>query len=187
MSNPKGSDGSGRQDGDARLAARWMDRHWAAMVEAARRYAGGCPMAAEDIAQEALWAAYQRRDRLADPAGERAWLLASVGNEGRAAVERRRRRGERLPEEYLEAAADPNTPDGRRRQVLEVLPRLPKTQRRVVRLLLDGWSREQVASRLRLKMEAYWFHKYGAIQRIRYLLDDDARRRLRSTGRRNHE
>ena len=87
MSPPKSNDGGGHQDGDG-LAARWMARHWAAMVEAARRYAGGCPMTAEDIAQEALWAAFERRDRLVDPAGERAWLLAFVGNEGRAAATR---------------------------------------------------------------------------------------------------
>ena len=81
MSPPKSNDGGGHQDGDG-LAARWMARHWAAMVEAARRYAGGCPMTAEDIAQEALWAAFERRDRLVDPAGERAWLLAFVKNKG---------------------------------------------------------------------------------------------------------
>ena len=68
-------------------------------------------MTAEDIAQEALWAAFERRDRLVDPAGERAWLLAFVRNKGRETVRQRRRGGDRLPDEYLDAAVDPSTLD----------------------------------------------------------------------------
>ena len=41
---------------------------------------------AEDITQEALWAAYQRRHRLIDSAKEQAWLLAFVRNKGRDAL-----------------------------------------------------------------------------------------------------
>lgn len=187
MSPPKSNDGGGHQDGDG-LAARWMARHWAAMVEAARRYAGGCPMTAEDIAQEALWAAFERRDRLVDPAGERAWLLAFVRNKGREAVRQRRRGGDRLPDEYLDAAVAPSTldiPDLRRDRVLEVLPRLPDTERIIVRRILDGWVSEAIASELRLKKGTYYVYKHRAKKTLMKLLGMDAPRRPRSPFRRN--
>ena len=75
-----------------RTVTRWLRDGWIDTGPRWWRRPVGTPAAApsraEDIAQEALWAAYQRRDRLVDPAGERAWLLAFVGNEGRAAATR---------------------------------------------------------------------------------------------------
>ena len=97
----------GHEDGMA-LASRWLTEHWDAMVELARQWAAGYATTPEDIAQEALLAAYERRDRLVDPAGERAWLLAFVRNKGREALRRTRRRGKKLPEEYADLEADGN-------------------------------------------------------------------------------
>ncbi len=100
-----GPGGSDRQ-ADEDLAARWMAEHWDAMVDLAGRWTAGQAVTPEDIAQEALLAAYERCGQLVNPAGERAWLLAFVRNKAREAVRWRMRRGRKLPLEYSDLETD---------------------------------------------------------------------------------
>lgn len=170
-----------REDGMT-VAARWMDEHWDAMVQAARRYAGSVSATPEDIAQEALWAAYERRDRLVDTTGERAWLLAFVRNKAREALRRSRRRGNRLPEEYADCGVDPNPSDfhdARREQVLEAAAILPEAQEKIVHLILRGCRDDEIAASTGLKKGTAWVYKHRAIRKLKRIV------RRRSAGKRN--
>lgn len=176
LPEPNGSErgaDDGRQASEL-LASRWMSEHWASMVRTAGKWATGYGAAAEDIAQEALWAAYERRARLVDPAGERAWLLAFVRNKGREAVRRSSRRGERLPEEYAKLGADGNPgeyDDIRRERVLKAARSLPGIQQEIVHLVLDEWRDDEVAASTGLKKGTLWVYKHRAIRKLKRMLD----------------
>ena len=162
----------GHEDGTA-LATRWLTRHWDAMVNMAGQWAVGYATTPEDIAQEALWAAYERRDRLVDPAGERAWLLAFVRNKGREARRRTRHRGQRRSEESvdLEVDRDPvGHDDSRRERVLEAAPSLPATQEEIVSLILDGSTVDEIADATGLKMGTVRVYKHRAIKKLKGLI-----------------
>lgn len=174
-----GRDGDGCLEAGEALAVRWMAKHWDAMVDMANKWAGACAITPEDIAQEALWAAYERRDRLVDPTGERAWLLAFVRNKAREAVKRNVRCGERLPGEYVDTYSDGDpvtNEDSRQERVLEVASRLPCKQKEIVRLLLKGRSDDEIASALHLKKGTLWVYKHRAIQKLKEMLGDEALR-----------
>ena len=163
---------SDREEG-VNVARRWMDEHWDAMVQAARRYAGGGVATPEDIAQEALCAAYKRRDRLVDTAGERAWLLAFVRNKGREAIRRRGRRGKRVPVEYVDTERDAayvECDDPRRERVLEAVQRLPESQQEIVRLMLDGCCDDGIAATTRMKKGTLWVYRHRAIGKLKQML-----------------
>lgn len=161
-----------REDG-VNVATRWMDEHWDAMVQAARRYAGSGAATPEDIAKEALWVAYERRDRLVDTAGERAWLQAFVRNKGREAVRRRGRRGKRLPVEYVDTEGDATSvecDDPRRERVLEAVRRLPESQQEIVRLMVDGCCDDEIAASTGLKKGTLWVYRHRAIGKLKQML-----------------
>ena len=163
---------SDREDG-VNVARRWMDEHWDAMAQAARRYACSGAATPEDIAQEALCAAYERRDRLVDTAGERAWLLAFVRNKGREAVRRRGRRGKRLPVEYVDAEGDATyveCDDPRRERVLEAVRRLPESQQGIVRLMFDGYNDNEIAATTELKNGTLRVYRHRAIRKLKQML-----------------
>lgn len=168
-----GGPGGGDRQTDEALAARWLAGHWDAMVELARKWATGCATAPEDIAQEALVAAYERRARLVDPAGERAWLLAFVRNKAREAVRRRMRRGRRLPLEYADLETDVRPAacsDWRREQALDATPGLPGKQREIVGLILDGCSDDEIAVSTGLKKGTVWVYKHRAVRELKEVL-----------------
>ena len=162
----------GHEDGMA-LASRWLTEHWDAMVELARQWAAGGATTPEDIAQEALLAAYERRDRLVDPAGERAWLLAFVKNKGREAVRRTRRRGRRLPEEHADLEADGNPvgcDESLRERILNATAGLPGRQEEIVSLVLDGWPDDEIAATTGLKKGTLRVYKHRAIRKLKELI-----------------
>ncbi len=162
----------GHEDGMA-LATRWLAQHWDAMVELARQRTAGYAVTPEDIAQEALLAAYERRDRLVDPAGERAWLLAFVRNKGREAVRRTRRRGQRLAEEHADLEPDGNPvacDDSRRERVMNAAPNLPARQEEIVSLILDGWTDDEIAATTGLKKGTLRVCRHRAIGKLKKLL-----------------
>lgn len=162
----------GRCDG-VTLATRWMTEHWAAMVEMAGRCPGRGAATAEDIAQEALWAAYERRNRLVDATGERAWLLAFVRNKTRDARKRRGRRGQRLPEEYADSKGDAaplECDNARRDSILEAAARLPDRQEEIVHLALAGCSDDEIAASTGLKKGTLWVYQHRAVRKLKQIL-----------------
>ena len=140
------------------------------MVELARQWAAGCATTPEDIAQEAFLAAYERRARLVDPAGERAWLLAFVRHKAREAVRRRMRRGRKLPLEYADLETDGHPlagNDWRRELVLDAAAGLPRKQREIVDLILDGCSDDEIAFSTGLKKGTVWVCKHRAVRELK--------------------
>lgn len=165
--------GGGNRQADEALATRWLAEHWDAMVELARQWAAGCATTPEDIAQDALLAAYERRARLVDPAGERAWLLAFVRNKAREAVRRRMRRGSKLPLEYADLETDGHPlacNDWRREQVLDAAPGLPGKQMEIVELILDGCGDDEIVVSTGLKKGTVWVYKHRAIRKLKELI-----------------
>ena len=162
--------GGGDRQADDALAARWLAEHWDAMVAmAGQRAPGGSATTPEDIAQEALLAAYGCRDRLEDFAGERAWLMAFVRNKAREAVRRRMRRGRKLPLAYADMGTDvdPVASDDRRERVLDAALGLPAKQREIVDLILDGCSDDEVAISTGLNKGTVWVYKHRAIRSLK--------------------
>ncbi len=165
--------GGGNRQADEALVTRWLAEHWDAMVELARQRAAGCATTPEDIAQDALLAAYERRARLVDPGGERAWLQAFVRNKAREAVRRRMRRGSKLPLEYADLETDGHPlacNDRRREQVMDAAPGLPGKQMEIVELILDGCSDDEIAVSTGLKKGTVWVYKHRAIGKLKELI-----------------
>ena len=185
MSNPEDSD-CDRRNKDDELAARWMVRHWDAMVKLARRYAGGCPLTAEDIAAEALKEAYRQRHRLKDPAGERAWLLAFVRRKGLEAVKARQRDGKRRSErdpDTVEVADPVDILAEWRDWVLENLLTLPEKQQEIVKLVFDGWRDAEGAAELGMEEGTYRVYKSRARKKLTELRRDEDALRLAAISR----
>lgn len=175
MADTRDSGGPGGSDrqADEALAARWMAEHWDAMVDLARQWAAGHATTPEDIAQAALLAAYERRARLVDPAGERAWLLAFVRNKAREAVRWRMRHGRKLPLEYADLETDVRPAacnDWRREQVLDAAAGLPGKQRGIVDFILDGCSDDEIAVSTGLKKGTVWVYKHRAVRELKEVL-----------------
>lgn len=131
---------------------------------------------AEDVAQEALLAAYEKRASCRDPARFRAWLLQIVRNRALNFLERRRLRD--VP--GTEAAAPvewelPLLPDvGLRERLRAAMAHLSATQRAVVLLHdTEGWTHEEIAARLGTSVLMSRKHLFQARVRLRALLDSD--------------
>lgn len=158
---------------DPTLARSWMKDHWAVMTAVAMRYAADTDEA-EDIAQEAFWAAWCRRDRLQDPVKARSWLLAFVRNKGLHAIRARQRRGDPVHLEYMNEVSLQRwlaslSSQGRRSMVLAALGALPDTQAKLLRLILEGKTDTEVAGELGMKKSTLWVYKHRAIKKLREL------------------
>ena len=158
---------------DRTVAQRWMEAHWPAMTAAAVRYASDADEA-EDIAQEALWAAWCRRDRLKDRVKARSWLLAFVRNKGLHAIRARQRRGDTVHLEHsnegsLQRWLAVSSSQGQRGKVLAALGVLPDTQAKLIRLLLEGNTDTEIADKMRMKKSTLWVYKHRAIKKLREL------------------
>ena len=161
-------------DEDA-LAREWVAGHWDGMVAFARRYVGDSARA-EDAASEALWAAWQRRDRLTDPSKTRAWLLTFAKYRAMDSLRAQCRRPEHLSDEHLDAASLREwmgSRDDRRGRLEPLLKALPDIQAKIVRLVLDNCGNAEIAERLGLKRGTLRVYKYRAIKKLRDLLLDE--------------
>ncbi len=153
------------------LVSQWMSDHWPAMVAAARRYAGNGDEA-EDIAQEAVFAAWSRRHRLQDPLKVRGSSLSFVRHKGLHAVRARQRRGrvvavEQMDETRFRSWLGLMSSDTRRDKILATLDGLPKTQREIVHLILDDATDAEIAKQMGIKIGTVWVYKHRAIKALR--------------------
>ena len=151
------------------LARQWMTDHWSAMVSCARRYLTDSAEA-EDTASAAFWAAWERRDRLTDPAKTRAWLLSFTRFRAKDALRARSRSVQHLSEEHLDTVELHEwmrAEDLRRSKVVTFLPMLPETQAEIVRMLLDDHSLTDIAAKLDLKQGTLRVYKHRAIKMLR--------------------
>ena len=149
-----------------------MREHWSAMVAVAMRYAV-VEDEAEDIAQEAFHAAWQRRDKLRDPKGTRAWLLRFVRNKGLHAVRARNRRRALEEQAWMEEitlAQGTSVLGAFRHTVLAALHQLPEIQAKIVRLMLDDMSDSDIASRLGIRKQTLWVYKHRAVKKLKSIL-----------------
>lgn len=195
--------------GDAELVQRVMAGDGGAFGTLVARYGDGLAAVAyvhtrdaeesRDIAQQALFTAYQRLDSLREPDAFGPWLRGIAANLARRTVERRATR-ERLIDRMpgAGAAEDPRHAaerSERRRRVWQALDGLDEAHREVVALhYLQGEGVARVAELLgrppgsvkRMLAEARAALKKGLIEMAReefddYRLTDEQRRRLEAT------
>ena len=169
---PSAASGRSMRDGEA-LVAQWKTDCWSAMLVVAHRYSGRATTA-EDIAQEALYVAYTRRDRLRNPTtGTCSWLLGIVQNIGRQHARKRTRR-ERLFKAHSEALLHSSAgfkfepcSGAQREKVLEAAESLPPKQREVaLMMIVDGMSDDEIAVALGMSQEAVWKNRSRAVKAI---------------------
>jgi RNA polymerase sigma-70 factor, ECF subfamily len=133
----------------------------------------GRPADAEDVAQDALVAAFERIGTCRDPERFAAWLMQIVRNRARNWCDARRLRdvtatGE-LPEAAVEAAApqDAALRDG----IVAALGELKEVEREIVLLHdLDGWVHREIGEILGISEVMSRQHLFNARGKLRKLL-----------------
>jgi RNA polymerase sigma-70 factor (ECF subfamily) len=137
----------------------------------------GRPADAEDVAQDAFVAAFERLDTCREPARFAGWLLQIVRNRARNWLDGRRLRDVtalgRAPEQGADdpsAAAVPVRP-----RLLEALRGLTHVQREVVLLHdLESWTHPEIAGALGISEVASRQHLFQAHRALRARLRDGA-------------
>ena len=141
------------QDERWELMAKWLVVHRQAMLKLAKSHVT-CPMAAEDIVQDATIVALRRGGSLKNWASVRSWLLRITASVARRSIAKRARR-RNLRAKHFAAAVPPvdplapsSEPDRRIGMVMDALESLPELQQRTMRCLLDGLSYKETAAKL---------------------------------------
>lgn len=127
---------------------------------------------AEDVAQDAMLAAWGKLDTCRDPTRFRAWLLQIVRNRALNWVERRRLRD--VPALLGDEPADPHAPRlpdlGLRARLAAALASLPPAQRTIILLHdTEGWTHAEIAAHLGISVlmsRKHLFQARGALRRL---------------------
>jgi RNA polymerase sigma-70 factor, ECF subfamily len=139
----------------------------------------GRPEDAEDVAQDALLAAFEVLGTCRDPERFSGWLLQIVRNRALNLRDRLRVRsgqGSAVPADTLAAAPVPVGAGELREQLLGALARLPQIQREVVLLHdLEGWTHGEIAAALTLSEAMSRQHLLHARRALRETLRDLAK------------
>lgn len=135
------------------------------------------PPEAEDVAQEAFLAAFQRLDSCREPERFAGWLLQIVRNRALNALESgklRARTAERAHEGKPESAWAPETA-GEKERLVAALAHVAPAQREVVLLHdLEGWTHPEIAAALGLSEVMSRQHLFQARKTLRGLLAEPA-------------
>lgn len=159
------------------LVTQWFNEHWGEMVECARRFPNRLATP-EDIAQEALLAAYERWDKLRSANATRSWLLGFVRNIGRQYVRKTHRQARIRREHRNEIGTDPSATwleeqviNGQRDKVLMVAEELPARQRAVVfMMIINQTSDAEIAKATGMTRAAIWQNRSRAVKKLRAIL-----------------
>lgn len=163
---------------DNALLAAWIDEHWDRLVHVARPYAGP-GTGAQDIVQDAIWAAFCRRERLTDPAATGRWLEGFVRRIGLRAVRKRTRRQELLRSRLDELRQDRCSPaeaelemeqTAKSRRLEEEIAALPDSLRIVVRMKLREMTHAQIAEELQVSVRTVKRRYASAVAELRRAL-----------------
>jgi RNA polymerase sigma-70 factor (ECF subfamily) len=133
------------------------------------------PADAEDVAQEALVAAFERIDTCRDPERFGPWLLQGTRN--RALNWLQRRRLADVPAAETEPADEGHDGDGERgtlrRQLLAALEAVTPAQREIVLLHdLEGWTHAEIADALGISQVSSRQHLFNARRTLRAQLGE---------------
>ncbi len=162
--------------GDGRAFSLLAQRHSRAAFAGALAIVGN-PTDAEDIAQEALLAAFEQLDSCREPARFSGWLLRIVKHRALNALSRRKVRdahAERLLAEPADPEPERASPDMRAR-LLRALASLSPMQRRVVLLHeLGEWTHAELAAELGVSEVTSRQHLFNARRKLRSFLADTA-------------
>jgi RNA polymerase sigma-70 factor (ECF subfamily) len=158
----------------ARLLAEQVTRNGRLMFRTAfgiLRDAG----AAEDVCQEALLRAWERRGSVADPTALGGWLVQVVVNESLRVARRRKVERRDLTERSRRAtgAATASVEAGLRDSVIAALEKIPELPRLVVALrLMQGLSGNEVKDLLGCSASEFSRQLHRGMERLRELLAD---------------
>jgi RNA polymerase sigma-70 factor, ECF subfamily len=136
----------------------------------------GRPTDAEDTAQDAMVAAFEKLDECREPERFAAWLFSIARRHALNALDRRRLRD--VPaEEPRERAAEAGEPQpGLRGRLLAALDRIGPEQREVVLLHdLEGWTHAEIGAALGCSEIMSRQHLFQARRALRGLLEEPAR------------
>lgn len=130
--------------------------------------------AAEDVLQNSFLALYSRWDRRGNPDFPLGYLYAIVRNEATRALLRQRRELVGLdPVGYLAATSAATSAEAQAvanfesSTVIGELARLPRRQREVLGLTVDGYSPAEIAARLGIEANAVRVHLHHARAKVR--------------------
>jgi RNA polymerase sigma factor (sigma-70 family) len=139
-------------------------------------YELGDPAAAEDVLQNSFLALYSRWDRRGNPDFPLGYLYTIVRNEATRARALLRQRQELVgldPIDYLAATSSATSAEAQavgnieNRTVIGELARLPRRQREVLSLTVDGYSPAEIAARLGIEANAVRVHLHHARAKVR--------------------
>jgi RNA polymerase sigma-70 factor (ECF subfamily) len=130
---------------------------------------------AEDVAQDAMAAAFAEIASCREPERFSGWLLQIVRNRARNWLESRRLRDVAGDERTVEGVAPPAADPDVRDRLLAALARLSPPQREVVLLHdLDGWTHPEIAGALGCSETMSRQHLFQARRLLRGELAEDA-------------
>jgi RNA polymerase sigma-70 factor (ECF subfamily) len=137
----------------------------------------GRPADAEDVAQDAFLAAFERLDSCREPARFAGWLLQIVRNRARNWLDGRRLRDVSREEPSEDRVHDPISVEGPslRGPLLRALDLLGTVEREVVLLHdLEGWTHPEIAVALGISEVMSRQHLFLARRQLRAQLDGHA-------------
>ena len=153
--------------GDAGAFSEWIELHWLRLVGFARSVVGDSD--AEDIVQDSLVVAWDKRSALREPEALKAWVLKIVF---RACLRRKRRLWRFLPLGLLLEADHPSQPaDTESVEVERILGMLPPAQRAVMHLTyLEGMSDSEIGLALGIAAASVRSHRRRARESLQRVL-----------------
>lgn len=164
------------QHGDSQAFAQ-LARQYLRAAYAVALAVVGRPADAEDVAQDALLAAFTKLHTCREPAKFRAWLLSVVRNRALNWLDSRRLRDvpghEVAP--LLDTMSPPVADPGMRERVTAALALLTSRQREIVLLHdLDEWTHAEIGAALDISVVMSRQHLFQARRLLRKQLGDDA-------------
>ncbi len=165
--------GQARQ-GEARAFEELVRRHFRAAYSVALAVLAS-PADAEDVAQDAFLAAFERLDGCREPERFAGWLLQIVRNRALNALESKRVRARSADDLAAEEEQAPPAPDaGLRDRLVAALQRITPPQREVVLLHdLDGWTHAEIAQALGISEVMSRQHLFQARKVMRVELEEE--------------
>lgn len=134
------------------------------------------PSDAEDVAQDALLAAFEKLDTCREPSRFAGWMLQIVRNHGRNFLDRRRLRDVPADPDARDQVSSSRTDEATtRRRLIDALSVLSPAQREVVLLHdLEGWTHPEISEALGMSEVMSRQHLFQAHRELRSLLGEDA-------------
>jgi len=164
----------GDRDAFAGLARAYLRASWAVALAVVGR-----PADAEDVAQDALLAAFAKLDTCREPRRFAAWLLQIVRNRARSWLDQRRLRDVPAvePSPLPDPAGSPAVEPGVRGRLVAALALLTPMQREIVLLHdLEEWTHAEIAGWLSISEVMSRQHLFQARRVLRERLAPDAPR-----------